>query len=396
MLRSATLLFLAASASEVVLLGEASQRDSATSIATSVHAKAAIERGHLWRHGLSATTLPPLQQIGGLICESQDQLFQSLNDMKGICCDQLGESSIPWGNNPFPITCIALECKRVVLQVWSACTALLNSSGFFDEWRVQLQQTVQLCQQEAPPPPSSAMEYVLIEPTGRTAPQDSCQNTSSLRPRTVVGYPMPQLDGGPSPAPATPVVDLRAPPGFVITIRFNALWLPPGVSLEVFEGTADSIGREIVSLSGTNKPAQPISSTTSNMHVTLQSTGLGAGTPRLISLAAELGCRCVEAGSCGPHGSCNSWFGCICSGGFLGVRCDDASCAPSVNRSILSAIILSSQLIELINARCITIVYPQVLAYSVGPTEHVQLVDYLVFLATVFATRDIQETDATC
>ena len=275
-----------------------------------------------------ASMAPPPPQIGALVCSTQDQLFQSLNDMKGLCCDQLGEAAVPWGSNPFPITCLALECKRTVFQVWSACGSLLNSSGFYDEWRVQLEQTVELCQQEAPPLPAApGMEYALISAATGAVPQDSCPNASSLAPRTMVGYPMPQLGGGPPSSAATPALDLRAPPGFAITLSFGALWLPPGVSLNVFEGTMGSIGREIVSLSGTAKPTQPISSTTPNMHVELRSTGLAAGTPRLIALTAELGCRCTDAGSCGPHGSCNSWFGCVCTGGFLGVRCDDASCA---------------------------------------------------------------------
>ncbi len=281
------------------------------------------------RHSVGALAPPP-PQVGGLICTSQEMLFQHLNDMKGVCCDQLGEAAVPWGNNPFPISCLALECKRTVRQVWFACRDLLNSSGFFEDWRVQLEQTVELCQQEAPALPASGMEYTLINSTAGAVPQDSCRNVSSLDRRTVVGYPMPQEHhaGGVLPSPTgTPFLDLRAPPGFAITLSFNVLWLPPGVSLEVSEGTIGNVGREIVSLSGTDKPTQTISSTTSTMHVALQSTGLSSGTPRLIALAAELGCRCVDSGSCGPHGTCNSWFGCVCSGGFLGVRCDDASCA---------------------------------------------------------------------
>lgn len=230
---------------------------------------------------------------------------------------------------------------------------------------MQLEQTVELCQQEAPARPPPGMEYTLINSTVGTAPQDSCRNASSLARRTVVGYPMQQQHPGGAPSSPTGIpvaaVDLRAPPGFAVTLSFNALWLPPGVSLDIFEGTTGNIGREIVSLSGTEKPTQAISSTMSTMHVAMRSTGLSAGTPRLIALEAELGCRCVDAGSCGPHGTCNSWLGCVCSGGFLGVRCDDASCAPPSTPTATSRFVLTARLIGsepqsklLSGARCVS------------------------------------------
>jgi hypothetical protein len=275
-----------------------------------------------------AAAAPPPPPIGRLLCTTQDHLFQNLNDMKGICCDQLGEAAIPWGDDPFPITCLSRECQRTVLRVWSGCGALLNSSGFFDEWRVQLQQTVELCQQEAPPLPVPGMEYVILDrlPGTGSLPLDSCPNATSLEHRTLVSATIPDPSAAPPPPSSVPAIDLRAPPGFVVTLTFNALWLPVGVALAIREGTTATAGREIASLSGTQVPTQRISSTTSNMHVALQSSGLSGGSTRLIALAAELSCRCVEAGSCGPHGTCNQLLGCICTGGFLGARCDDASC----------------------------------------------------------------------
>ena len=51
-----------------------------------------------------------------------------------------------------------------------------------------------------------------------------------------------------------------------------------------------------------------------------------ASPPPLALFSATLGCRCVAPGSCGPHGSCNAEGDCVCSGGFLGPRCDDPSC----------------------------------------------------------------------
>ena len=109
-----------------------------------------------------------------LVCTTQEQLFTHLADMKSLCCGQLGEAALPWGDNPFPITCLTLECKRTVARISAACGVLLNSSvttraipattwfpgvplrvlrvvsqGFFDDWKDQLRQTVDLCQEEA-------------------------------------------------------------------------------------------------------------------------------------------------------------------------------------------------------------------------------------------------------
>ena len=268
----------------------------------------------LGAHG-ALSGAPPLP----LACTTQEQLFTHLNDMKSICCGQLGEAALPWGDNPFPITCLSRECERTVVRISAACGPLLNSSGFYTDWKDQLDQTVDLCQQEAPPP-DPTNEYVLTGARSASAPPfTACRNASGTQ-RTLVGYAMP-APGAPAPPLGSTAVDLWAPPGQAVVLQFSALWLPPTGAL-----TISSSGREIVSLSGTALPTQVIvGATGAAMHVELRAPSPSAGS-RLIAFSASLSCKCVAPGSCGPHGTCSLLAGCICTGGFLGSRCDDASC----------------------------------------------------------------------
>eukprot|EP01045_Picozoa_sp_COSAG04_P053221 COSAG04_NODE_23125_length_343_cov_1.196721_1_plen_71_part_10 len=44
---------------------------------------------------------------GNMACATQEQLFGAFLTMRGVCVDQLGEAAMPWGDSPFPITCLS-------------------------------------------------------------------------------------------------------------------------------------------------------------------------------------------------------------------------------------------------------------------------------------------------
>ena len=256
---------------------------------------------------------------GNMACATQEQLFGAFLTMRGVCVDQLGEAAMPWGDSPFPITCLSAGCARLVRRIAAACGPLLRSSGFYDEYSHQLNGTVDLCRQEAPPP-TSPPTY----PIGGGGALDACGGS-------LVDYlpPPPGAQPAPFPAGGRAASALRAPPGQAVRLGFRTLWLPPGATLTLFDG-ADDRARELVALSGTALPAQTVSSSSTQMYVVLQlpkpPAPAPASPPPLALFSATLGCRCVAPGSCGPHGSCNAEGDCVCSGGFLGPRCDDPSC----------------------------------------------------------------------
>eukprot|EP01052_Picozoa_sp_SAG31_P002329 SAG31_NODE_82_length_27046_cov_45.857275_14_plen_281_part_00 len=186
-------------------------------------------------------------------------------------------------------------------------------------WRADI--SANICSHEAPPL-QIANEYVLTAPRKSTAALTACANASG-EPRTLVGYAMPS-SSQPAALTLSPAATLSAPPGQAVRVDFTTLWLPPGTTLTI---SSAKTGREMLSLSGTEVPPNPILGETGDrLHIALSTGGVPADGRGLIALSADLSCQCEEPGSCGPHGHCNTLFGCFCDHGYAGPRCEDSSC----------------------------------------------------------------------
>jgi|EP01047_Picozoa_sp_COSAG01_P041299 hypothetical protein len=207
-------------------------------------------------HLAAGTGAPP---PSSLACRNYTELNASLTALHGICVDQLGEIPSLFGQSPFPLSCYTDTCADVVYLVNRACGPMLRTNPFMGGTAYQLNQTVGLCRDVQA---QKQLQRAGWGPTYEVTNRSLQRQPTALRScegRLVGRHAGPAWgwDNG---------VALAVPAGFTIELRFEAFWLPPRVSLHVYDGS-DAGARELVVLSGKNLPPQSLNSTGEVLYV---------------------------------------------------------------------------------------------------------------------------------
>ena len=242
------------------------------------------------------------EPAGAIDCTSQYELFTAFTFIKGVCCDQLGETC-PLGAQ-LPSTCRVPACAHAVNVVANGCLPWLaqKAQAWLQSFAQQLSSAKKSCHAVSPTPGT----IVLSNYTEYEVP-NACD-------REVAGGKLEHQETW------LDVVTLVAPKPFVLQLTIHSLWLPSGDSVSVFDGDYTS-NHMMVHMKGTTKPTQAIYSLSGMMYLRLLTNKAGS----VESFSATVVCGCRSDSACGAHGSCVKGI-CSCIGGYTGYACTDSTC----------------------------------------------------------------------
>ena len=223
-----------------------------------------------------------------------------------------------------PDTCSTYPCARTVRRVHDSCASFFSADSFSAATRDRIAALDETCAASVAPP-ARVLGFQGL--AGQTV-SDPCGVT------LTDGLDMLQardgdVEGLPIQAPGllldeTMGVLFEAPPGRVLQLDFDQLWLPPGLVLTVYDGF-DRLSPVLDAL--TSKPDAPLVTSDWLLYVesSFAPTDFDATVvaKSSISFSVRMTCKCSDPtpGSCGAHGVCVQGV-CHCNSDFSGDFCD--------------------------------------------------------------------------